>query len=57
MIQKILAFFGFKQKKQPSSIYEFMTNTSKKEKEEFLGRIIEQVNEDQRKVIEKAKLL
>ena len=57
MIQKILAFFGVKQKKQPSSIYEFMTNTSKKEKEEFLGRIIEQVNEDQRKVIEKAKLL
>ncbi len=52
-MKKILQFFGQKPKKQ--SISEFLTTTSKKEKEEFLGHIIEQVNEDQRKVIEDAK--
>lgn len=56
MIKKMLELLGFKQKKQ-SGLYEFMTSASKEEKEVFLGHVIEQVNEDQRKIIEDANHL
>lgn len=53
MTQKILQLLGFKQKKH--SISEFLTSSSLKEKQAFLGNIIEGVNEDQRRIIDKAK--
>jgi len=53
-MQKIRDFFGYKAKKQ-FSLHELLTPESTPEKEAFLGRIIERVNEDQRDVIEKAK--
>jgi hypothetical protein len=52
MIQKIKAFFSGSPKKQ--TISDFLATASNKEKEEFLGRIAQQVNEDQRKIIEDA---
>ncbi len=53
-MQKIREFFGHKPKKQ-LSLHELITSASTPEKEAFLGRIIERVNEDQRRVIEAAK--
>ena len=53
MTQKILQFLGFKQKKQ--SISDFLHSASDAEKLEFLGQVVQQVNEDQRAVIEKSK--
>lgn len=54
IFSKIQELFGFKPKAQ-SALYDFMTSASNEEKQAFLGRIVEGVNEDQRTTIEKAK--
>lgn len=41
--------------KQSISLYDFVTKTSDADKKKFLKKVVEAANEDQRKIVERAR--
>lgn len=55
IFRKIGEMIRMRAEKQSISLYDFVTKTSDADKKKFLKKVVEAANEDQRKIVERAR--